>query len=139
MGNASGLNDWSEAGGVQGDASSQTRFEKRALDTGTAHGSSGGGSLLVILAGGGKQEAGMAVSFPVLAEQEQGLHGQGQDAIAGAFAAMDVEHEARAIDIASFQMQGLMQAQPATVDGGEIDLVVKGVGGLEDSVHLGSA
>jgi hypothetical protein len=52
---------------------------------------------------------------------------------------MDVQHPALAIDITDFQMQPLMQAQTATVDRGEIDLVVKGVGGLEDSVHLGAA
>ena len=66
----------------------------------------------MILAGGGKQQAGMAVSFPVLAEQEQGFFGQRQDAVAGAFAAMDVQHPARAVDIADFQMQAL----PADAD-----------------------
>jgi hypothetical protein len=65
---------------------------------------------LVILTGGGKQEAGMTMSFPVLAEQEQSFLRQRQDPIAGALAAMDVEHLARAIDIADFQMQGLLQA-----------------------------
>ena len=82
--------------------------------------------MLVILAGGGKQQAGMAMGFPVLAEQEQGLHGQGQDTVACALAAMDVQHPALAVNITDFQMQGLVQAQTATVDGGEIDLVVKG-------------
>jgi len=34
-----------------------------------------------------------------------------------------VQHQARTVDIADFQMQPFMQAQTATVDGGEIDLV----------------
>src|SRR5580765_396378 len=123
-----------EADAAFADASWQTCFEKRALDTGPAHGSGGGGGLLVILASGGKQQTGMAVGFPVLAEQEQGLHGQGQDAVAGALAAMDMQHPTRAIDIADFQIQPLMEAQPATVDGSEIDLVVKGVGRFQDSM-----
>ena len=84
-----------EADTAFGDAGAEAGFKESALDTGTAHGSGGGRGLLVILAGGGKQQAGMTVGFPVLAEQEQGLHGQGQDPVAGAFAAMDVQHPAR--------------------------------------------
>ena len=62
-----------EADAAFGDAGAEASLEESALDTGTAHGSGGGGCWLMILAGGGKQQAGMAVGFPILTQQQQRL------------------------------------------------------------------
>src|SRR4029453_19591522 len=99
-----------EADAAFGDAGAEAGFKEGALATGTAHGRGGRGGLLVILTGGGKEQAGMTMSFPVLAEQEQSFLRQRQDTVPGPLAAMDMQHQSWAVDVTDFQMQGLLQA-----------------------------
>jgi hypothetical protein len=52
--------------------------------------------------------------------------GQWYEAILCTFAAVHVNHHALTVDIADFQMQRFLQAQPAGVHGGEKGVVVRG-------------
>ena len=52
-----------------------------------------------------KEPGGGAMSFPVEAQEFQGVMRQGAIAVLGALAAVDVEHVARAIDIAHLKGQ----------------------------------
>ena len=47
-------------------------------------------------------------------------------AVLGAFAAMDMDHHALAVDIGDFEIQGFMKSQTAGVHGRKIDVVVEG-------------
>ena len=67
----------------------------------------------------------MPVGLPVRAQQRQRLDRQRHIAVPGPLAPVDVEHHPVAVDIGGFQMQRLLQAQAAGIDGGEIGAVVK--------------
>ncbi len=51
---------------------------------------------------------------------------QREEAILGAFPAVDVQHHALAINIPHLQMLGFLQAQTAGIDGGEEGVVMRG-------------
>jgi hypothetical protein len=73
--------------------------------------------------GSGENPDGVAVSFPVLAEQVQGRTGQRQVAILAPFAAMDVDQLAGAVDVADLEVRAFLQAQAAGVDRGEASAI----------------
>jgi hypothetical protein len=68
----------------------------------------------------------MAVGEPIAAQQLKSSLGQRDVAILGALAAVDMDHHARAIDIGDFEMESLVKAQAAGVDGGKVGVVVEG-------------
>jgi hypothetical protein len=57
-----------------------------------------------------EEKARMAVSAPVLAQQIESGVGQREIAVLGAFAAVDMDHHARAIDIGDFEMECFVKA-----------------------------
>jgi hypothetical protein len=61
---------------------------------------------------------------------------QGDRAVLGALAAVDVDHVARALDIAHLKGPRFLEAQPTAVDGGEGDAIGQGSGGMEETVHF---
>jgi hypothetical protein len=67
----------------------------------------------------------VTVSPPVLPEEPQRRRGEGDVAILGPLAAMDVDHHAGAVDVGDFQVKALLQPEPAGVDrrekGGVVD------------------
>ena len=63
------------------------------------------------------------MSEPVLTQQMEGGLGQRDVAVLGAFAAVDMDHHALAVDIGDFEMAGFVKTQAAGVDGGEKDVV----------------
>ena len=69
------------------------------------------------------------MSFPVGAEQSEGLFGQRDVPVFGALAAVDMDLEALAIDVGDLEGEGCMEPKSQAVDGGEVDLVVQGCGG----------
>ena len=113
------------------DARPLDRFAERALDAAAAHGRGRGGPVLAIASRGGKEPGGVAMGCPGAAQEFQGVMRQGDLAVLGALAAVDVEHRARAIDIAHLQGKRFVQAQPPAVDGGKVDTIVQGGGGIE--------
>jgi hypothetical protein len=78
----------------------------------------------------------MAVGFPVGAEQREGLGGQGDVAVFGALAAMDMALEAWAIDVGDLEEEGFVEPESQAIDRGEGDLVMHGGGGHEEPLDL---
>ena len=106
------------ATGIEGQAESP-------LEGGAAHGLGGGGSAQAAVTFGGKQEGRMAVGFPQLAQKLQGALGQGNVAIAIAFARADMQEHASGIDVGHLEAQTFAQPQTAGVDGAEADALVQ--------------
>ena len=103
-----------------------------ALDTGAAHGRGRRWAVLVVSPGGGKAPGGMPRGFPGGAEQSAGLLGQGDVPVCGALAAVDMDLEARAINVGHWQEEGFLESEAQTLHGGEGDLVMQGSRGREE-------
>jgi hypothetical protein len=97
-----------------------------ALDTAFGHGSLSLFCSRAASAEGWEEKARMAVGEPIAAQELKSGLGQRDVAILGAFAAVDMDHHAGAIDIGDFEMESLVQAQAAGIDGGQIGVVVEG-------------
>ena len=93
-------------------------------------------TLGVIPPGGGKESGGMPMGFPVGAEQREGLGGQGDVPVFGAFPTMDMDLEALTIDVRDLEGEGFMEPEAQARDGGEVRLVVERGGGREESLDL---
>ena len=99
---------------------------KSTLDTAFGHGSLSVLCSCAASAEGREEKARMAVGEPIAAQQMKSGLGQRDVAILGALAAVDMDHHAGAIDIGDFEMESLVQAQAAGIDGGQIGVVVEG-------------
>jgi len=84
-------------------------FTEGALDTAPTHGSGRGRALLVIAPGGRKEPGGMPMGFPIGTEQREGIGGQGDVPVFGAFAAVDMDLQALAIDVGDLKVQSFME------------------------------
>jgi len=118
------------------DASPLYGFSARALDAAAAHGRSRGGHVCVIASRGGKEPGGVAMGCPGDTQELQGVMRQGDIAVLGARAAVDVDRVAWAIAITHLKGQRFVQAQPTAGDGGEGDTIVQGGGGMEKTAHF---
>jgi hypothetical protein len=76
------------------------------------------------------------MGFPVRAEEREGLGGQGDVAIFGALATVDMDLEAWAVNIRDLKVQGFMEAETQAIDGGQVDLVVERSGGRQEALDL---
>ena len=103
-----------------------------ALDTGATHGRESRRTLLVIAPGSRKEPGRVTRGFPGGAEQRAGLFGQGDVAVFGALAAVDMALEALAINVGDLAGEGCMEPQSHAIDSGKVDLVVEGGGGREE-------
>ena len=106
------------AAGIEGQAESP-------LEGGAAHRLGGGGSAQAAVTFGGKQEGRMAVGFPLLAQEQQGALGQGDVAVAIAFARANMQEHASGIDVGHLKAQTFAQPQTAGVDRDEADALVE--------------
>ena len=118
------------------DASALGRWTESALDTAAAHGSHRGSQVCVSASARGKEPGGVARGVPGAAPALSGVMRQGDRAVRGARAAVDVEHGARASDSAHVKGQRVVPAQPTAGDGGEGDALVQGGGGMAETAHL---
>lgn len=118
------------AAGFEGQAESP-------LEGGAAHRLGGGGSAQAAVTFGGKKEGWMAVSFPLLAQEQQGALGQGDVAVAIAFARADMQEHASGIDVGNLEAQAFAQTQTAGVDGDEADAMVQQGNFGQDAANLG--
>jgi len=75
----------------------------------------------------------MTMGFPGGAQQRERLGGQGDVAVLGTLAAVDMDLEALAIDVGNLQGEGFMESEAQARDGGEGDLVRYGGSRLEDT------
>jgi len=78
----------------------------------------------------------MTMGFPVGAEQSEGLGGQGDVPVFGALATMDMDLEARAIDVRDLEGEGFLEPEAQAIDGGEVDVVVQRCGGREETPNF---
>ena len=73
---------------------------------------------------------------PVAPQDVEGVLGQGDIAILGALAPMDVDHHALAVDVADLKIEAFLKPESAGVDGEQECVVVKGGHGAEDSADF---
>jgi len=118
------------------DASALFSFPESPLDTASAHRFGGAGHLFLISSRGREEPDGMSMRRPVVSQKGQGVTGQGDIAIFGPFSAVDVHHEALAIDVGDLQKESLLQAQSQVIDGGEVDAVMQRCGHAEQLAYL---
>jgi hypothetical protein len=76
------------------------------------------------------------MGLPGGAEQSEGSRGQGDVPVFGAFAAVDLDLEARAIDVGDLEKERFMKPEAQAVDGGAVDLVVQGGRGCQEALAL---
>ena len=107
-----------------------------ALDAGAFHGPVGGGGLAVIAAGGGEEPGGVAMGGPVFAEGLEGTRRQGDEAVLGALAAMDMDHHAGGVDVTDLEVEALGESEAERVDGPEVGAVVGRADGGDESSDL---
>jgi hypothetical protein len=113
------------AQGMDGDASFVDcgfRFgpTEGALDAALGHGRRSRLCRRAASADGREEELGMVVGEPIAAEQLESGLGERHIAVLGAFAPVDMDHHALAVDIGGFEMEAFVESQAAGVDGGEI-------------------
>ena len=119
-----------------GHAGTLCGFTEGALDAGPTHRVGGRRAVLVIAPGGGEEPGRVSMRFPVGSQESQGVVGQGDVAVFGALAAVDMDLEALAIAIGDLQGEGFVQPESQAIDSGEVDLVVHGCGRREETSDL---
>ncbi len=90
----------------------------------------------LIAPGGGKEPGRVPRGFPGGAEQREGLCGQGDLAVLGALASMDLDLEALPVNIGDVKGEGFVEPEAQARDGGEGDLVVHRCGRREEPPDL---
>ncbi len=119
-----------DAAGFEGQAESP-------LERGAAHRFGGGAGAQAAVAFGWKEQAGVAMTFPLLAQEQQCALGQGHVTVLVAFAAADVQQHALGIDIRNLQAQAFAQAQAAGVNRAQADAMVQRGNLGQDAAHFG--
>src|SRR4051794_37509545 len=90
----------------------------------------------MIAAGGGEEPGRVAMGGPVFAEGLERGRRQGDEAVLGALAAMDVDHHPGAVDVADLEVEGLGESEAEGVDGPEIGAVVGRADGGDEATDL---
>jgi hypothetical protein len=104
-----------------------------ALDTGPAPGRGSRRAVLVLTPGGRKEPGVLPMGCPGGAQQRQRCFGQGDGAVCGARAAVDLDQEARRVDVSNLEVEPLVEPESQAIDSGEVDLIVQGRGSLEQT------
>ncbi len=117
--------------GVNGDAlfldsCSDLGPTEGALDAAFGHGRRSVLCSITVSAQGREEEAGVAVSEPIAAEQTEGGRWERDVAIFGALSSVDMDHHAGGIDIGDFKVETFVKSQATGVDGGKIGIVLEG-------------
>ena len=119
-----------------GEASPVCGFAEGPLDPGATHRGSRHGTLGVIAPGSGQEPGGVPVGFPGGAQQREGLSGQGDVAVLGALATLDLDLEALPINGRDLEEAGFMEPESQAINGGAGGLIVEGGGRLKASLDL---
>ena len=106
------------AAGVEGEA-------EGALERGVAHRLGGRGSALAIVTLGGKEQRGMTMRFPLLAQPQERALRQGHVTILIALAAANVQEPPFGINVADLPPQPFAQSQAAGVNEDEADALIQ--------------
>jgi hypothetical protein len=107
------------------DAAGLEREPEAPLQRGAAHGFCGRGRAEAAVTLGGKEQRGMVVGFPLLAQQLQSALGQRNVTVLVAFARADVQEHPRGINVADLQLEPFTQTQATGVDGGETNALIQ--------------
>jgi len=119
------------AEGVNGDtlfvdSGSNLGATESPLDTAFGHGKLSLLCSITVSSKGGEEEARVAVSEPIAAEQGEGGWGQRDVAILGPLSTVDMDHHAGAVDIGDFEVETFVKSQAAGIDGREVGVVLEG-------------
>jgi hypothetical protein len=120
-----------DAAGVEGDA-------KGPLQRGVGHRFGGRAGAQTTVTFGGKEQGWMAMSFPLLAQEQQRALGQRDVTVLIALAGTDVQEHALRINVADLQAQPFAQAQTAGIYGAQTDAVIQGRDAGENAAHFAS-
>jgi hypothetical protein len=120
------------------DAAGLQRKAEGALERGAGHRLGGGAGALPAEPFGGKEQGGMTMCFPQLAQTQECALGQRHVTILIAFALADVEEHAFRIDVAHLQLETLSQTQAAGIEGEEGDAMIQGGNTGQNAPHLRS-
>jgi hypothetical protein len=132
VGMAQGVN----VGGLFDTAGGQRQTEG-ALEGVAAQGFGGGGGAQAGMTLGGEDQRGMAMGFPLLAQEQERAFGQRDVTILIALAGADVKEPAPGVNVADFQAEPFAQAQAAGIDEDQADAMIQGGNGGEDAAGFG--
>jgi len=119
------------------DAAGLEREPEGALQRGAAHGFRGRGCALSAVTFGGKEQRGMTVGFPELAQQRQGALGQRDVTIPVALAGADVQEHPFGINVADGQPEPFAQPQAAGINEAQANALVQGRHPGQNAAHFG--
>src|SRR4030095_14706730 len=88
---------------------------------------------------GRKEQQGIVMLLPILAQQLQRSFRQRDVTVFCAFAVADVNHQARAVDVGHAQIRSFLPTQAAGVDGGETNVVARQSDATEYLSHFRQA
>jgi len=118
-----------DTAGLEGEA-------EGALERGAADRFGGGPCALARMPLGRKEQDGMTVRFPLLAQECERAPGQRDIAVLVTLAGADVQEHALRIDVANFQAQAFAQPQAASVNETQADAMIQGGHDREEAAHL---
>ena len=119
------------------DAAGLEREPEGALQRGAAHRFGGRGRALSAVTFGGKEQRGMAVGFPLLAQQHQGALGQRDVTIPVALAGAEVQEHPLGINVTDGQRESFAQTQAAGVNEAQTDAMVPRDDLGQNAAHFG--
>ncbi len=117
------------AAGLEGEA-------KGPLQRGARHRFGGRGRALAAAAFGRKEQSGMTMSLPELAQELERALGHRNVTIPIALAGADVQQHPLGIDIADLQAQSFPQAQAAGINGAQAHPMIQRADAGEDGAHF---
>ena len=119
-----------DAAGFEGQAES-------ALEGGAAHGFGGAGGAQTAMTLGGKEKDGMAMGFPLFAQEQKCALGQRDVTVVIALASADVQEHTAGINVGDLEAQAFPQAQATGVDSDETNAMVQQGNFRQDAAHFG--
>lgn len=123
--------------GVLFDAAGFECEAKGALEGAALDGICSGCGALTGMAFAGEEQRGVAMGFPLFAQEQERALRQGHVTITIAFAGADVEEHALGINVTDQEVQAFAQAQAAGIDGDEADPMIQGRHAGQDAAGLG--
>lgn len=123
--------------GVLFDAAGFERQAEGALQGGALDRFGGHGRAASGMTFAREQERGMAMGFPLFAQEQQRAMRQRHVTVAIAFAGADVQEHALGIHVADLKVQAFAQTQAAGINGGEANAMIPGGHARQDAADFG--
>jgi len=119
------------------DAAGFERETESPLQRGATHRAGGGGTETATVTLGGKEQRGMVVGFPLVAQQLQSALGQRNVTVLVAFARTDVQEHPLGINVADLQLEPFPQTQATGIDGDQTDALIQEGDARQHPARLG--